>query len=77
MALKRPKEKNWTYRQPPEPFMRVPSSGTMLGPSNSGKTSTMASLIVDGPYAKVFDSIWIFSPSARIDSTYGPIEKHI
>ncbi len=25
----------------------------------------------------MFDSIWIFSPSARIDSAYGPLEKHI
>ncbi len=38
----------------------------------------MVSLIVNGgPFAKVFDSIWVFSPSARFDSAYGPLEKHI
>ena len=78
MALKRPPEKHWVYRQPPEPYMRVPSAGALLGPTASGKTSSVVALLIPGgPYAKVFDSIWLFSPSARIDSTYEPLEKHI
>jgi hypothetical protein len=78
MALKRPPEKQWNYRQPPEPFMRVPSAGCMVGPTASGKTTTLVSLLIPGgPYAKVFDSIWLFSPSAKIDSAYEPLEKHI
>jgi hypothetical protein len=78
MALKRPPEKKWVYRQPPEPYMMVPSAGCFLGPTASGKTSTAVALLVQGgPFAKVFDSVWVFSPSARIDSAYGPLEKHI
>ena len=78
MALKRPPEKNWVYRQPPEPFMKVPSAGCFLGPTASGKTTSLIALLVPpGPYAKVFDSIWLFSPSAKIDSAYEPLGKHI
>jgi hypothetical protein len=78
MALKRPPEKEWVYRQPPEPYMRVPSAGCLLGPTASGKTSTLVALLIPGgPYAKVFDAIWLFSPSANIDSAYEPLVKHI
>ena len=76
MALKRPPEKQGVHRQPPEPYMRVPSSGCLLGPSASGKTTTTVALIL-GPYAKVFDSAWVFSLSANIDSAYQPLERHI
>jgi hypothetical protein len=58
--------------------MRVPSAGCMLGPTSSGKTTSAISLLVPGgPFASVFDSIFVFSPSARIDSAYEPLEKHI
>ena len=79
MALKRLPEKNWVYRQPPEPFMPVPSAGIFLAATASGKTPTAVSLLCGkgAPYAGVFDSIWVFSPSARIDSAYEPLEKHI
>jgi len=76
MALKRPPEKQWTYRQPPEPFPRLPSSGALLGPTASGKTTTLGALLL-GPYKKCFDHLWIFSPSSRTDSAYEPLEKHI
>jgi len=33
--------------------------------------------LVLGPFAKVFDSVWVFSPSANIDSAYQPLEQHI
>jgi hypothetical protein len=76
MALKRPPEKQWTYRQPPEPFPRLPSSGALLGPTASGKTTTLVAMLT-GPMKKCFDYLWIFSPSARLDSSYEPLEKHI
>jgi hypothetical protein len=76
MALKRPVEKKWVYRQPPHPFMPVPSAGMFLGPTASGKTSTAVAAIL-GPFKTVFDNVWIFSPSALLDTAYGPLEKHI
>jgi hypothetical protein len=76
MALKRPAEKNWVYRQPPHPFMPVPSAGILLGPTASGKTSTAVACIL-GPFKTVFDAVWIFSPSALLDTAYGPLENHI
>jgi hypothetical protein len=58
--------------------MTTPSSGLFLGPSNSGKSSTSVSLLIPGgPFSDVFDSIWVFSPSAGIDSVYDPLEAHI
>jgi hypothetical protein len=75
MALKRPAEKTWVYRQPPEPYMPVPSAGCFLGPTASGKSSTAVACIL-GPFRKVFDAVWVFSPSAKIDSIYEPLEKH-
>jgi hypothetical protein len=58
--------------------MRVPSAGCMLGPTASGKSTSMVALLVKGgPYAHVFDSIFLFSPSSRIDSAYEPLAKHI
>ena len=74
--LKRPPEKEEKYRQPPEPFMRVPSAGCLLGPTASGKTTNAIALLL-GPYRDVFDQIWVFSPSAHVDSAYEPMEKHI
>jgi hypothetical protein len=76
MALKRPPEKKWNFTQPPEPYMPLPSAGCMLGPTASGKTTTTVALIL-GPYRNCFDSVWLFSPSARIDSAYEPLGKHI
>jgi len=79
MALKRHAEKTWVYRQPPEPYMQVPSAGIFLAPTASGKTSSCTALLCSkgAPYRDVFDSIWVFSPSAKINSAYEPLEKHI
>jgi hypothetical protein len=75
MALKRPDEKQWVYRQPPEPYMRVPRTGCFLGPTASGKTTTAVACIL-GPFKSVCDAVYVFSPSALIDSAYHPLEKH-
>jgi hypothetical protein len=74
MALKRPPEKQWVYRQPPEPYMRFPSAGCFLGPTASGKTTSAVACLL-GPL-NVFDAVWVFSPSALIDTAYEPLEKH-
>ena len=67
--LKRPKEVEWHYTQPPEPFPRVPGSGLALGPTGSGKTSTIVSMLL-GPYRSVFSRVYVFSPSVDIDSLW-------
>jgi hypothetical protein len=68
--LKRPKEQAWSYEQPPEPFPRVPGSGLALGPTGSGKSSTIISMLL-GPYRyPVFQRVYVFSPSVDIDSLW-------
>ena len=61
--------KQWKFKQPPEPYMRLPCSTIMLAPSGGGKTSTIVDLIT-GPYARCFESIHVFSPSVFIDSAW-------
>jgi hypothetical protein len=72
-VLKRHEPKQWKFKQPPEPYMRLPCSTIMLSPSGGGKTSTIVSLIV-GPYARCFDSIHIFSPSVHVDSAWDTVK---
>jgi len=74
--LKRPKEQEWHYAQPPEPFPRVPGSGLALGPTGSGKSSTIISMLL-GPYrAPVFSRVYVFSPSVDIDSLWDEWKKY-
>ena len=76
MALKRPVEKEWHYAQPNEPFPRVPGSGLALGPTGSGKSSTIISMLL-GPYrAPVFSRVYVFSPSVDIDSLWDEWKKY-
>jgi hypothetical protein len=75
MALKRPAEKTWNWRTPPEPFPQTPgANGCFLAPSGQGKTTTLISMLL-GPYAKVFDEIHVFSPSVDIDSAWDPVRE--
>jgi hypothetical protein len=73
-VLKRPPEKQWVFKQPQEPYMRLPCSTIMLAPSGGGKTSTIVSLIT-GPYARCFESIHIFSPSVHVDSSWDIVKE--
>ena len=74
MALKRPAEKHWNWRTPPEPFPQTPgANGCFLAPSGQGKTTTLISMLL-GPYSKVSDEIHVFSPSVDIDSAWDPVK---
>ena len=74
-VLKRPAEKHWNWRKPSKPFPQTPgASGCFLAPSSGGKTTTLISLLL-GPYAKVYESIHIFSPSVDIDSAWEPVRE--
>ena len=66
MALKRPAEKKWIYAQPRVPYPPSPSRGLFLAPSGQGKSTTLIAMLL-GPYAKVFDKVYVFSPSVEID----------
>ena len=77
MALKRPPEKTWNWRTPPKPFPQTPgANGVFLAPSGQGKTTTLISMLL-GPYAKnrVFDEIYVFSPSVDVDSAWDPVRE--
>ena len=54
----------------------VPCTGIFLGPSKSGKTVTLISLILE-QYRGVFERIYIFSPSTGIDDGWIPVKKYI
>ena len=54
----------------------VPCTGIFLGPSKSGKTVTLISLILE-QCRGVFERIYIFSPSIDIDDGWIPVKKYI
>lgn len=73
--LKRPPEVHWNYKQPKgDVFPRCPNSGCFLGPSGTGKTTTIVSLLL-GPYRGVYEQIHIFSPSVHIDSAWNVVKE--
>ena len=64
----------YSSKQPSDPVVPlVPRTGIFLGPSKSGKTVTLISLILE-QYRGVFERIYIFSPS--IDG-WIPVKKYI
>ena len=54
----------------------APCTGIFLGPSKSGKTVALISLILE-QYRGVFERIYIFSPSVNIDDGWIPVKKYI
>ena len=55
---------------------QVPCTGIFLGPSKSGKTVALISMILE-QYRGVFEKIYIFSPSIGIDDGWIPVKKYI
>ena len=55
---------------------QVPCTGIFLGPSKSGKTVALISLILE-QYRGVFERIYIFSPSINVDDGWIPVKKYI
>ena len=54
----------------------VPCTGIFLGPSKSGKTVALISLILE-QYRGVFERIYVFSPSVNIDDGWISVKKYI
>ena len=64
-------------KQPSDPVVpQVPCTGIFLGPSKSGKTVALISMILE-QYRGVFEKIYIFSPSIGIDDSWIPVKKYI
>ena len=64
-------------KQPSDPVVpQVPCAGIFLGPSKSGKTVALISMILE-QYRGVFEKIYIFSPSIGIDDGWIPVKKYI
>ena len=67
----------YSSKQPSDPVVPlVPCTGIFLGPSKSGKTVTLISLILE-QHRGVFERIYIFSPSIDIDDGWIPVKKYI
>ena len=76
MALRRPPEPKWNWKQPPSPYPECPGANTcLLGPSGSGKSYVLTALLL-GPYKRVFQEIHVFSPSWGLDNIWDEVEKH-
>ena len=76
MVLKRPPEKKWNWTQPEEPFPPCPSRICYLGPSGSGKSTTLISMLLS-PYKKIYEGVYVFSPSVQIDSAWDPARDFV
>ena len=67
----------YTNKQASDPVVPlVPCTGIFLGPSKSGKTVALISLILE-QYKGVFERIYVFSPSVNIDDGWIPVKKYI
>ena len=67
----------YSSKQPSDPVVPlVPCTGIFLGPSKSGKTVALISMILE-QYRGVFEKIYIFSPSINIDDSWVPVKKYI
>ena len=67
----------YTAHQPKDPVVpKLPCTGMFLGPSKSGKTVALISLILE-QYRGCFERIYIFSPSINVDDGWQPVKKYI
>ena len=55
---------------------QVPFRALITGPSGSGKSLMLVSMILD-IYKNVFSRVYIFSPSIEVDSIWLPVKKYI
>ena len=67
----------YSSKQASDPVVPLaPCTGIFLGPSKSGKTVALISLILE-QYRGVFERIYVFSPSVNIDDGWIPVKKYI
>ncbi|OLP94936.1 hypothetical protein AK812_SmicGene22989 [Symbiodinium microadriaticum] len=64
-------------KQPHDPAVpQLPATGILLGPSKSGKTVALISMILE-QYRGCFERIYLFSPSINVDDGWRPVKKYI
>ena len=60
---------------------KLPARGVFLAPSQQFKTTAMVDLIMrhytDGRGKSCFSRVFVFSPSADIDSNWGPVKEFV
>ena len=67
----------YNSKQPKDPVVpKLPSTGILLGPSKSGKTVALISMILE-QYRGCFERVIIFSPSINVDDGWRPVKKYI
>ncbi len=65
----------FTVKQPKyEVCGKLPIHSVILGPSCSGKTVLLNTMILD-IYKDCFSRIFMFSPSIEVDMTWGPVKN--
>ena len=68
---------SYSSKQPQDPVVpKLPATGILVGPSKSGKTVALISMILD-QYRDCFERIYIFSPSINVDDGWRPVKKYI
>ena len=61
-----------------EVMSRCPCRKLLVMLSNSGKTTIIANLVLNKDmYRRVFERIYIFSPTIHLDDTWTPVKKYI
>ena len=76
------KTPEYQVKQQRDPMVpRVPCTGMLLGPSKSGKTVALISMLLDQYRTASGESVWerlyVFSPPVRIDDAWKPVIKFI
>ena len=70
-------EKVFNFKQSKYPNVpKVPFRSIVLGPSGSGKSVLLVSLVLD-IYKDVFERVYVFSPSINHDSIWEPVKKYV
>ena len=68
---------DYKSKQPHDPAVpQLPSTGILLGPSKSGKTVALISMILE-QYKGCFERIYVFSPSISVDDGWKPVKQYI
>ena len=68
---------SYDVKQPKDAVVpRLPMTGVLVGPSKSGKSTALVSMILE-QYRGCFERVIIFSPSINVDDSWRPVKKYI